>query len=395
MQRVGFSILIAVLSLHIGIAFGDKAYAINPEAQLEQKRQELKYLQTQLSKTHQQLRDQTDQERSLLEAMERLRQHREHLELAVKTTAEELTTMETQAQVLRREHVHSAQSLQEQHDRLTQRLRRLYKLGRLPYVKLLLFAKDTLEFHRKVHYIRHLAIYDKHLLDRYNEEHERVNATRAELEAAIQRIRLYRETLQQQQDALARDHQQTAAFLQRVRKEKRLAEQARAVFNQNAQHLASVISELETKISTVAKTRVSKGDLSWPVEGPILASYGRSRHPDFDVYTIRKGMYIGAPLGSDIRVAAAGTVVYADRFEGLGHLIIIDHGNHVLTLYGYASALRVQVGDVVHPGQVVARVGYSIILGQPALYFAVRHHTMPQDPLLWLQHRSAHLTAEP
>jgi septal ring factor EnvC (AmiA/AmiB activator) len=106
-------------------------------------------------------------------------------------------------------------------------------------------------------------------------------------------------------------------------------------------------------------------------------------------------MYIGAPLGSDIRVAAAGTVVYANRFAGLGRLVIIDHGNHVLTLYGHASAILVQVDDVVRAQQVVAKVGYSIILEQPALYFAVRHHTVPQDPLLWLQQRSARLTEKP
>lgn len=395
MQRLGLPILMIALGLHVGVSLERQAHATTPEAQLERKREELRHLQKQLTQTHQQLHGHQDQERSLLGTMDRLQQHRENLELAVETTVDELRTMEVQAQTLRREHVRGAQQLQQQHDRLAQRLRQLYKLGRLPYVKLLLSAQDIVEFNRKVHYIRHLAAYDKQQLDRYHEAQMRAETARAELEAAIQRIRLYQDTLQQQQAVLARHRQQTAIFLQRVREEKQLTEQAVAAFTRSAQHLTRVIATLETALKTPAPAHVSKGELSWPVEGPILASYGRSRHPDFDVYTVRKGMYLGAPVGSDIRVAAAGTVVYADRFEGLGRLVIIDHGNHVLTLYGYASAIMVQVGDFVHTQQVVAKVGYSIILGQPALYFAVRHHTVPEDPLLWLQQRSARLTEKP
>ena len=394
MQRLGLTILIVVLGFRVGAALDHHSQASTPEGQLEQKREALRHLQKQLTQTQQQLHDHTNQEQSLLDTMDMLQQRREDMEQAVQRAVEDLEVLEKRAQTLQQDHAQGLQQLQQQRDRLAQRLRQLYKLGRLPYVKLLLSATDVVEFTRKVHYIRHLAAYDKQQLQRYHEGQIRVEIARAELDIAIQRIRLQRDTLQQQQAALLRDRQRTAVFLQRLREEKQLIEQTAAEFARSAQDLTRVITELEADLKAPAQA-IAKGQLSWPVDGPILASYGRSRHPDFDVYTVRKGMYIGAPLGSDIRVAAAGTVVYANRFEGLGRLVIIDHGNHVLTLYGHASAILVQVDDMVRAQQVVAKVGYSIILGQPALYFAVRHHTVPQDPLLWLQQQSARLTEKP
>jgi septal ring factor EnvC (AmiA/AmiB activator) len=103
-------------------------------------------------------------------------------------------------------------------------------------------------------------------------------------------------------------------------------------------------------------------------------------------------VYIGAPLGSEISSIGAGKVVYAGWFKGFGRLLILDHGDQVVSLYGHTSAILVEVGDTVQPHQVVAKVGDSSAWGEPALYFEIRHRTVPQDPLLWLRQRSARLT---
>ena len=104
----------------------------------------------------------------------------------------------------------------------------------------------------------------------------------------------------------------------------------------------------------------------------MLASYGRARHPTFDVVTFQKGMYIGAPFGHDVRAAADGKVVYADWFKGLGRLLLVDHGDHVMTLYGHTSAIVVRQGDRVQAQQVVAKVGDSSALGN-------LHYTLLSD----------------
>lgn len=218
----------------------------------------------------------------------------------------------------------------------------------------------------------------------------------SELAAALQQTQGAHDSLSEKREALAHERQRQVDLLRLVREEKHLAEQAVGEFAQAADDLAQLIVRQQEQAKQAKPRQVAvKGQLFWPLDGAVLSSYGRVRHPTLDVVTVQQGMYIGAPFGRDIRAAADGTVVYADWFKGLGRLLLVDHGNHIVTLYGHTSAILVRVGDVVHSQQVVAKVGDSSPVGEPALYFAVRHKTAPQDPLQWLWQRTVRLTESP
>jgi septal ring factor EnvC (AmiA/AmiB activator) len=77
-------------------------------------------------------------------------------------------------------------------------------------------------------------------------------------------------------------------------------------------------------------------------------------------------------------------VVYADWLRGQGLLLIIDHGEGYLSLYGHNRSLLRSVGDQVNPGDVIARIGNTGGLDKPALYFEIREAGSPVDPGLWL-----------
>ncbi len=273
-------------------------------------------------------------------------------------------------------------------------MRQLYKLGQLPYIKLLLSAKDVAEFSRKVQYIQHLAVHDRQQLDQYHLRRKQLASTQSELALATQRTQAAYARLKDQRQALAHERQRQASLLRSVREEKQLTKQAVGEFDQAAATLQQLVKRLQEQARQPPQVAV-KGRLSWPLDGTVLSSYGRIRHPTFDVVTFQQGMYIGAPFGHEIRATADGKVVYADWFKGLGRLLLVDHGNHIVTLYGHTSELLVRVGDVVRGQQVVAKVGDSSTLEEPALYFAIRHKTAPQDPLQWLRQRSVRLTERP
>ncbi|MBI3326633.1 MAG: peptidoglycan DD-metalloendopeptidase family protein, partial [Nitrospinae bacterium] len=127
-----------------------------------------------------------------------------------------------------------------------------------------------------------------------------------------------------------------------------------------------------------------RGKLSWPLDGKLIVSYGKTKHPVFHTYTFNKGIGISAPHGSDFRVVEAGEVLHADWFKGYGNLLIVDHGDSYYSLYAHAAELLVQVGDRVKRQQKVGRTGESGSLQVPALYFEIRHHGKPENPLEWL-----------
>lgn len=395
--------LLVILMLSLPASRG----VANPDQQptednaLPTKRQELQRLKHQLSESQRHLRRNRVQERSVLSRLDELHRSQTRLQHTSRRTARQLAATQEHVESLRQEHTQWSRQLRQQRQHLIQRLRQLYKQGRRPYVKLLLSAHDVIELSRKVQYIRRLAKHDQTQMQQYDAGRARVAKAQAELTAAEERLHVQQETLQQQQAALAHERERKTALLRRIREEKELTEQTMAEMTQTVNALTDVIKQLDTARRLEAARRAAarpaaiKGQLLWPLRGPVLSGYGRVRHPDLDVYTVHKGMYIGAALGTAVSAVAAGTVVYADWFKGLGQLLIIDHGNHVLTLYGHTSDLLVQVGEAVDAQQIVAKVGDSSILGEPALYFAIRYNTVPQDPTQWLRQQSARLTQEP
>ncbi|WP_296188026.1 murein hydrolase activator EnvC family protein [Pseudomonas sp. UBA1879] len=126
----------------------------------------------------------------------------------------------------------------------------------------------------------------------------------------------------------------------------------------------------------------AKGKLPWPVDGRLLARFGESRGDD--ERTKWDGVMISAAAGSQVRAVHGGRVVFADWLRGAGLLVILDHGNGYLSLYGHNQSLLKEAGDVVKAGEAIATVGNSGG-GQdtPALYFAIRQQGRPSDPAQW------------
>ncbi len=125
----------------------------------------------------------------------------------------------------------------------------------------------------------------------------------------------------------------------------------------------------------------SRGKLPWPVNGRLLARYGTQRGDD--ARTTWDGVLIGAAAGSQVRAVSGGRVVFADWLRGSGLLVILDHGNGYLSLYGHNQSLLKDAGDIVKAGEPIATVGTSGGQDTPALYFAIRQQGRPSDPAQW------------
>jgi len=117
-----------------------------------------------------------------------------------------------------------------------------------------------------------------------------------------------------------------------------------------------------------------KGQLPWPVSGKA-ASKG--------MQSLWDGILIEAPEGADVRAVTRGKVVYSQWLSGYGLLIILDHGNGFMTLYGFNQSLYKKVDDWVEAGEVIAGAGQSGGRSQPGLYFGIRKNGKPVDPLVW------------
>ena len=149
------------------------------------------------------------------------------------------------------------------------------------------------------------------------------------------------------------------------------------------QRLRSLLSSLDREQASDKEIAFSTlvGKLPWPAAGAVGNTPGKA---------IRRGgarwpgLLIKAPSGTQVRAVAAGEVVFSDWFRNLGQLVIIDHGEGYLSLYGNNAELTKSAGDIVAAGDVVATVGGGGRELPIGVYFELRNEGNPLDPRKWL-----------
>lgn len=127
-----------------------------------------------------------------------------------------------------------------------------------------------------------------------------------------------------------------------------------------------------------------RGKLDLPVKGEIVARFGSPRRTEAGVNAPTwKGVFIRAATGTDVHAVAAGRVVFADWLRGFGNLLILDHGEGFLSVYGNNESLLAALGAQVDAGEVIAAVGNTGGSSDSGLYFELRFQGRPFDPLRW------------
>lgn len=131
-------------------------------------------------------------------------------------------------------------------------------------------------------------------------------------------------------------------------------------------------------VGTGSGQSAAAGRFQWPCQGRVTSPFG-ARHI-FGSDSFHRGTDIAAPLGTEIRAAAAGTVCFAGEKGSYGSLIQVDHGNGYVTCYAHCSQLLAAEGDLVEQGQTVALVGSTGRSTGPHCHFEIRWQGEPFDP---------------
>lgn len=369
----------------------------------------------------------------LKKLLDKLQQEKSGVQQQLKKTETEMGDLEGQVRELQRElngseaeikrldqEKKKLQSARVEQQRLIGiQARAAYQSGRQEYLKLLLNQQNPERFSRTLTYYDYLSQARLEQLTAFNETLRQLGNVEQEIASHQAQLQTQKaslderhaklaQTRKQRQQALAklnnefanRDQrlkarQQEQAELGRVLKtiEQTLARQAREAEQARQRALAAQQAEQSRPGSPPSGPLVSsgavyggpfasaRGKLPWPVDGRLVARYGTPRGGD--ARTKWDGVLIGAPAGSQVRAVHGGRVVFADWLRGAGLLVILDHGNGYLSLYGHNQSLLKNAGDLVTAGESIATVGTSGGQDTPALYFAIRQEGRPSDPAQW------------
>lgn len=182
--------------------------------------------------------------------------------------------------------------------------------------------------------------------------------------------------------------EQRAALLEAIRQEKstyqRLARELRSAANRLEAELG-VVRGLEPAPEQVeGGFSAQKGRLPWPVAGRVEMTFGKRVEPESGMVMVSKGIDLRAPQSDPVRAVFQGKVAYADRLEGYGRLVILEHPGGWYTLYAHLESFAVKRGQPVNQHQVLGFVGDTGSTKGAYLYFEMRQGRRPVDPLRWL-----------
>lgn len=163
--------------------------------------------------------------------------------------------------------------------------------------------------------------------------------------------------------------------------EKRLSLLVNKIINRKNRSLKKDKENLQDASLDKKDFKRKKGKLNLPVDGKVVNSFGSQKKGG----VTWRGLFISAPVGIDVIAIADGKVVYADWIRGFGNVLIVDHGDDYMSLYGNNKILTKKVDETVHGGDIIAAVGNSDRNLDSGLYFELSHEGQPFDPLKWIR----------
>ena len=274
-------------------------------------------------------------------------------------------------------------------DHLSAQVRAAYMSGNQEKLKLLLNQRDPAMLGRMMAYYRYFNDYRADNIGEVTAKIRELAGMHSEVAAEEARLADLARTRSAELEKLAAAQAERQTLLATLKE--RMAAEGREIERLAAQEkdLARLIAELTSILSDYPITSEEpfsehRGRLTWPVAGTLLRDFGQPRVGGELKWN---GVVLAAPRGREVRSVYHGRVAFADWLAGMGLLVIVDHGEGYMTLYGYNETILKNAGDWVAPGDVIATVGDSGGQSEAGLYFEIRRGTQPLNPRRWVTRR--------
>ncbi|MCG5523713.1 peptidoglycan DD-metalloendopeptidase family protein [Ectothiorhodospira haloalkaliphila] len=344
------------------------------QREIEEVRDELEKARGQRGALEAQLRE---TERAVSRASRDLAESEADLE---KTRAR-LRTLETRAR-------EEEARLESHREALALQLRRAHQAGQQDQLKLILNQEDPARLERMLTYYRH---FNEARGERIREAREAL-ADLARTRQALDQVRVeqarQRSARQRLQTELESRREERSEALAALQADIDAAGHTLTQLESDQQALEELLQSLDEALSDIPDESLMdeafadhRGQLPYPIRGEIRHSFGTARASGTGQRW--RGVVIAAGRGDAVKAVHHGRVAFADWMRGFGMLLIVDHGDGYMTLYGHNESLHKSAGDWVRKGDIIARAGDSGTDEAPGVYFEIRHDGQPVNPARW------------
>jgi septal ring factor EnvC (AmiA/AmiB activator) len=298
-------------------------------------------------------------------------------------------TAENQIQVLSEEINNKNNSISSQKAQIAELLRLHIFINHDRILKMMLLNPNTKQAEVTQHQIKYLQHQLYELIKNIALEIKQLQAYQQRISQQKDQLVTQQAALQAEQDTMLEQKRQRSVVLAELRRTIRSYQTENETLSQDSQRLNQLLLQITQYLDDLPENLGEdtsfarlKGRLDKPLAGSIIRSYRSLRAG----YSRWDGVVIGDEPGENVVASAYGRVAFADWLRGYGLLIVLDHGDEYMTLYGHNESLLAEVGDWVQAGQVIATAGNSGNIDPTGVYFEIRKAADPTDPVPWFGH---------
>ncbi|WP_455205618.1 murein hydrolase activator EnvC family protein [Kaarinaea lacus] len=363
--------------------FTDQADEQQVETRLEKLRQDIQQLQKDLSRAQKNKSSLEQQLRYTVTSIGKINALLRALNIKITRQNREITQLSQQSKTLE-------SKLGQHKDQLAKQVNATYIAGKQPYLKLLLNQQNPEKLTRTLAYFDY---YNRARLDQMQNlqaQLQQLQQIRQQLQDKNQQLAQSQQEKQIEKQQLLGHQQQRSQLLAKMQNDIRSKNQQLQRLREDEQQLEDLVKQLQTQMpeQILDQRQFSelKGQLSWPIQGRLLARFGSKRNLGQLKW---QGVLLSGKPGDKVRAVSRGRVAFADWLRGFGLLLIIDHGDGYMSLYGHNTSLFKEVGDWVEGNDIIASVGNSGNAGESGLYFEIRYQGRPVNPMAWCKKLAA------
>jgi murein hydrolase activator len=388
-----------ILALHLLLGAFFSTGAQNPaaiyEKEIKKKSGAIDSIKTEIDKRRFKIRELEKTEGSFLSRLDYLESNIEASKQYLSMLSNRIDTAETTIIMLTDSLRGTQVMLADRQTVMKERLRRAYMAGMSSPLMVLFMSQNPLDLINRAKYLQDIHRYDQELLGKIDHARRTIDNEKQSFEAEREKLAALLFEKKKEQVMLLKEETSRRVILSDIRVKKKSNQAMIAELQESQRELNKIIRILEQKrsrslhtpsISPGSKTAfaLQKGNLPWPLQGQIIANFGKIIHPLYKTVTMNNGIDIKAKTGETVYCIAAGTVIYIGSMRGLGRLAIVDHGGGFLSIYARLGEFAVTTNQAVGAGASIGTIGPG---DTPQVHFEIRKSTDSLDPMQWLGKR--------
>ncbi|MCB1798106.1 MAG: peptidoglycan DD-metalloendopeptidase family protein [Gammaproteobacteria bacterium] len=361
--------------------------AVGPSAPVTAEQQaRLEALRERISGLRTQMQSKSGEKTELSRLLQESEQQIGRLARKLRVLDGRLTRQRDRLDELAIEKTRQSQALDRHREALARQARAAYAMGRQERLKILLNQQDPATVSRVMVYYDYLSRARGQKMRLIRDYMQRIADTEAEIRDEERKLARLHDEQARELAAMQRSQGQRRDVVARLTQE--LNDQSRQLdrLQSDERDLQTLITGLEEALADIPAEHPQqlafvglRGRLPWPASGRIVNRFGSPKLGAL----VWDGVMISAPEGREVRAVHHGRVAFADWLRGFGLMLIVDHGDGYMTLYGHNQSLFKEAGDWVEVGEPVALVGSSGGREQAGVYFGIRYQGRAVDPAKW------------